>query len=123
MSSRTHGILDYITVLVLLISPTLLELQSSVATFTYGLAFIHLILTFFTNFEAGVIKLVSFKIHGTIEIVVSIALIGIAIWFRISHDNVSFYFYLIFSVVLFVLWVATDYMPTFHKTIEKDLKT
>lgn len=115
ISSQIHGILDYITVLFLLISPTIFGMHNVASTFTYALALIHLVLTFFTNFEAGAIKLVPFNIHGMIEIAVSIALIGIAIWFKVSHDNVSFYFYLIFAVILFIVWAATDYRPVLRK--------
>ena len=75
MSSQVHGILDYLTVVILLISPSLFEMGSKASLFTYTLAIIHLVLTFFTDFEAGAIKIVSFKIHGMIEIIVSIVLI------------------------------------------------
>ena len=118
ISSRIHGILDYLTVLFLFISPSLFEMQNKASTFTYALAFIHLALTLFTDFEAGAFKIVSFKIHGMIEIVVSIMLIGIAIWFRFSGDSVSFYYYLIFSAVLFIVWVASDYRQVLRKMVD-----
>jgi hypothetical protein len=117
-----HGILDYLTVLSLLISPSLFEMQVRGLRFTYVLASVHLVLTLFTDFKAGPFKLIPFKIHGLIEIIVSISLIGIAIWFRASGDNVSFYYYLIFSVVLFIVWAASEYKPLSPEIADISLK-
>ena len=96
LSPRVHGILDYFTVLFLLLSPSLFDMQTPGSVFTYVLAIVHLVLTLLTDFPAGVFKVVPLKIHGLIEIIVSIALIAIAVWFRRSGDNVSFYYYLFF---------------------------
>ena len=109
LSPELHGILDYITVLFLLVSPTLFEMQTASKAFTYTLAIVHLVLTLFTDFRAGVFKIIPLRIHGLIEIIVAVALIVIAIWFRISNDNVSFYFYLTFAVILFIVWTISEY--------------
>jgi hypothetical protein len=122
ITPRVHGILDYLTVLFLMISPSLFEMQARGLRFTYILASAHLVLTLFTDFKAGAFKLIPFKIHGLIEIIVSISLIGIAMWFRSSGDNVSFYYYLIFSVVLFVVWARSDYKPAGRELIDTHLK-
>ena len=109
ISSAIHGILDYVTVVLLFAAPSVFKMQSAASIFTYVLASIHLLLTLLTNFEAGALKIVSFKVHGIIEIIVSVALIGIAFWFKTLGDSVSFYFYLVFSVVLFIVWALTGY--------------
>ena len=111
LSPRTHGILDYITVVFLLISPTLFKMQSAGMVFTYVLAIVHLILTFSTDFPGGVLKIIPLKIHGLIEIFVVVVLIGTAILFSNSGDNISFYFYLTFAFVLFIVWAITEYEP------------
>ena len=109
ISSRVHGILDYFTVLFLLFSPSLFDMQTTGSVFTYVLAIVHLILTVLTDFPAGAIKIIPLKLHGLIEIMVSIALIFVAVWFRSSGDNVSFYYYLIFAIILFIVWTASEY--------------
>ena len=117
-----HGFVDYATVLGLLMSPDLVGMQTTALIFTYALAIVHLALTTFTDFEAGIFRVVPLRTHGLIEMVVSFVLIGVAIGFGVSGDHVSFYFYLIFSVVLFIVWVASDYTryPTSMK--HKDFK-
>lgn len=109
ISPRLHGVIDYITVLTLLISPDLFGMQATASTFTFVLAFVHLGLTMFTDFDAGVLKLIPLRVHGMIEMFVSFGLIGVAIGLGVMGDTVSFYFYLIFSVVLFIAWILTDY--------------
>ena len=122
LSPKIHGALDYITVLFLLLSPSLIDMQTLGAEFTYILAIVHLILTLLTDFPAGVFKIIPLKIHGLIEIIVSIALIGIAVWFRSIGDNVSFYYYLIFAVILFIVWATSEYKSGLREIVEKDLK-
>lgn len=111
LSPQIHGILDYVTVLFLLFSPALFKLQPTGSVFTYVLAIVHLILTVLTDFPAGAFKLVPLRIHGLIEIIVSMALVAFAVWFRLSGDAVSFYYYMIFAFVLFIVWLISDYRP------------
>ena len=107
-----HGVLDYFTVLLLLMSPTLFGMSHTGSVFTYTLATIHLILTLFTDFPAGVFRIVPLRVHGLIEITVSIGLVCVAALFKTSGDNFSFYFYLVFAGVLLTVWFLSDYkMP------------
>ena len=122
LSPRVHSILDYFTVLFLLLSPSLFDMQTLGSVFTYVLAIVHLVLTLLTDFPSGVFKVVPLKIHGLIEIIVSIALIAIAVWFRRSGDNVSFYYYLIFAVILFIVWTTSEYKSGLREIDAKDLK-
>jgi len=109
LSPKLHGILDYVTVVFLALSPSLFNMQSLAGNFTYMLAFIHLILTLITNFEMGVFRVVPLYIHGIIELCVSILLVAISFLFFIYHDNTSFYYYLIFALVLFLVWCVSEY--------------
>jgi hypothetical protein len=111
LSPGIHGILDYLTVLFLLISPALFEMHYTAAEFTYALAVVHLALTLSTNFRPGAFKIIPLRIHGLIELVVSVGLVGVSILFRMRGDNVGFYYYLVFSATLFIVWAASDYKP------------
>ena len=111
LSPRVHGIMDYITVLFLVLSPQLFEMQFIATVFTYSLAFIHLALTLLTDFEMGLFPIVPLSVHGAIELLVSILLVAVAIAFRFSNDVISFYFYLICAAVLFIVWVFSSYNP------------
>ncbi len=60
-------------------------------------------------FEVGLIKLIPFRVHGILEVVVAIALSGIALWFRSNGDNVGFYFYLGLAIVIMIVFLLTDF--------------
>ncbi len=109
LNSKFHGIVDYAVVLFLLLSPTLFSLPSLAANFTYLLGGIHLTLTILTNFELGIIKVIPFKIHGLIELIVSIALVGVAFYLGKVEGSVPQYFYLVFAAAVFATWAVTDY--------------
>jgi hypothetical protein len=109
LSSKIHGVVDYLVVLFLIVSPTLFGLQERTATFTYTLSAIHLLLTIFTNFELGLIKLIPLKIHGIIELLVSILLIGTAYYLGSIEGNSSRNYYLGFAIAVFAVWLVTDY--------------
>ena len=109
INSKIHGMLDYALVVLLFLSPTLFSLGSITSTFTYVIASIHFILTLCTDFELWVFKIIPFKIHGIIEIIVAIALVCIAFYLGSIEGSASKIFYLCFAVVVFIAWLITDY--------------
>jgi hypothetical protein len=109
LSSRMHGFLDYVTVIFLLLTPYLFGFNGLVAYFTLSLGIVHLVLTLFTNFEWGLFRIVPLRIHGAIELAVSVLLLGVAFWFRATVDYTSFVFYIVFAAVLFIVWLISDY--------------
>ncbi len=109
LNSKIHGVIDYGVVLFLLISPTLFSLPETTSIFTYAIGVIHLILTVTTKFELGIFKLIPFRIHGIIELIVSMALIGVAFYLGNLEGDVSRNFYLFFAIAVFLTWLITDY--------------
>lgn len=109
LSSKFHGFVDYTTILFLCVSPLIFHFKSPAEIFTYSLALVHLLLTVCTDFEMGIFKLIPLKVHGTIELVVSIALIPIANLFQVANDMTSFYYYVIFAGILFIVWWTSSY--------------
>lgn len=109
LNSKIHGIIDYAVVLFLWASPTLFHLPEITSLFTYLLAGIHLGLTISTQYEMGIFKMIPLPVHGWIELVVSIALIGIAFYLGSIEGEVARNFYLAFGAAVFVTWVVTDY--------------
>ena len=77
ISPRIHGYLDFLTVVIFLLAPTLLGLSQLSAILAYGLAVVHLIVTLASDFPFGVVKLIPFTIHGWIERMVGPLLIAI----------------------------------------------
>lgn len=115
ITSKIHGIIDYLVVLFLLLSPTLFGLPHFTALFTYVLGAIHLILTVSTNFELGIVKVIPFKIHGMIELIVAISLLGCAFYLGNLEGVVAKNYYIGFSIAVFLTWALTDYNSTVQK--------
>ena len=109
ISSKVHGILDYITVIFLALSPTLFHMEGNLKNFMYGLAIVHLLLTILTRFEFGIIKLIPFKVHGLIELVVAVALAAAAFWFYHNNNTLGFYFYIWLAIVISIVFLLTDF--------------
>jgi len=112
INSKLHGILDYLTVIFLWLSPTLFGMPETTALFTYVLGAIHLALTLMTNFELGVIKVIPFRVHGLIELVVAIALGGAAFYLGNLEGDLSRYYYLALAVVILAVFLLTDFKKT-----------
>ena len=109
LNSKTHGLIDYLFVVLLWASPTLFHLPEQTSLFTYVLGSIHLLVTVTTDFKFGLIKLLPFKLHGWIELVVSFALIGVAFYLETIEGSLSRNFYFGIAVLVFITWLITDY--------------
>lgn len=109
LNSRIHGAVDYGVVLFLLIAPRVFLLPQITSYFTYALALIHLTLTILTNFELGVFKIIPFKIHGHIELIVSLVLIAVGFYLGSIEGDLSKHFYFSFALAVFLTWLITDY--------------
>jgi hypothetical protein len=109
LNSKIHGLIDYLVVAFLWTAPSLFNLPEVTSKFTYLLGGIHLTLTLLTNFELGVIKVIPLKIHGLIELIVSILLIGVSFYLGNMEGSLAKYFYIAFAVTVFLTWLLTDY--------------
>lgn len=109
LSPRTHGYLDYLTVVLFALAPTVAGLTGLPATIAYALAGIHLLLTLVTRFPAGALRLVPFPAHGAIELVVSVALVALPWLLGFAAQPVARSFYVAIGVVIFVVWLLTSY--------------
>lgn len=109
LNSKTHGVIDYIIAIFLFVSPSIFSLPYTSAVFTYGLATIHLVMTICTNYEYALTRFIPFKIHGAVELTVSILLIGVAFYLGGLDGDFSEKFYFGLAIVIFVFWLVSDY--------------
>jgi uncharacterized membrane protein YiaA len=63
----------------------------------------------------GLIKVIPLKIHGMIELIVSISLIAVGFYFNTIEGELARNFYIVFGIAIFATWLITDY-----KLIEKN---
>jgi hypothetical protein len=104
-----HGYLDYGVVLIFLLAPTVLGLSGIPAIIAYTLAVVHLALTLATDFPLGRIRLVPLKIHGFIELIVSIALLLLPWILQFSNVPIARNFYVVMGGLIFAVWLITAY--------------
>jgi hypothetical protein len=109
LNSKLHGIIDYAVVVFLWLSPTMFNLPEYTSWVTYAVGSVHFTLTLLTHFEVGVFKVVPLKIHGLIELVVSIALVIVAFYLGNLEGALSKIFYLLFAAAVFITWLISDY--------------
>ncbi len=112
LNSRIHGIVDYIVVLFLWLSPTLFGLSPFISILVYALGGVHLGLTVLTNFPFGLVKVIPLKIHGLIELVVGVVLIASPLVLGGMDGVVSavdHYFFAGFGVAVLATWFVSDY--------------
>jgi hypothetical protein len=62
-----------------------------------------------TDFEPGIFKVIPFRIHGVIELIVSVALVAVAFWFNSNGSELGFYFYISLAVVILIVFLLTDF--------------
>jgi hypothetical protein len=110
ISPTLHGYLDYVTVLLFLIAPTIFGLSGTAGSFAYILAVIHLTMTLITDFPLGVTKQLPFKIHGWVERIVGPVLILLP--FAFSFDATARGFYIVIGIVIVLVGLFTDYSRT-----------
>ncbi|HVT02997.1 MAG TPA: hypothetical protein VHL58_06425 [Thermoanaerobaculia bacterium] len=109
LTPRQHGYLDYVTVVGFAVAPTVLELRGLFASIAYTLAIVHMFLTFVSAFPLGVLKLVPFKIHGLIELIVAVVLIALPWILHFADTPVPRNFYVGAGIVIFIVWLITSY--------------
>ncbi|MBK8815927.1 MAG: hypothetical protein IPN42_10685 [Methylococcaceae bacterium] len=107
ISPTQHGYLDYITVVLFLIAPSLLGLTGTAGTIAYLLAGIHLAMTLVTDFPLGVVKKLPFTMHGWVERVVGPALVLLP--FVLGFDGLAMGFYALVGIVIILVGLLTDY--------------
>jgi hypothetical protein len=106
---RVHGILDYVTVVAFAAAPSLVGLDGSARILAYTLAAVHLTLTLITAFPLGVAGIVPFRVHGAIELLVSISLVAVPWLLGFAALPAARNFYVGAGAAIFVVWLLTRY--------------
>jgi hypothetical protein len=104
-----HGLIDYATVVIFAIGPTVGGFHGKQAVICYALAVVHFLLTVITRFPLGALKTVPFPVHGGIEIVVALFLIVLPWLANFSAGIHSRNFFVLIGLLIAVIWLLTDY--------------
>jgi hypothetical protein len=108
ISDQMHGILDYLTVVIFALAPSLLGFTGVAAAVSYALAIIHLSMTFATRMPLGVVKVIPMKLHAIVELVVGPVLV-VGGLLASALPTVSQTFFVVMGVVIFAVWLLSSY--------------
>lgn len=114
LPAAQHRLLDFVTVALFALAPTVLHLAGPPMMLAYALAVIHLALTLVTRFAPGGSGLVPFKLHGMIELIVGVALVIVP--FALGWIGMARTFYLVIGVVILIVWAVSDYVGAGART-------
>ncbi|MEO5603326.1 MAG: hypothetical protein ABIR06_20575 [Cyclobacteriaceae bacterium] len=110
LNAKLHGIIDYLVVIFLMLAPTLFGLSDFISKFTFLLGAVHLALTALTNFRYGLFKIIPFKAHGVIELIVAIVLMASPLILgSYTETSLDKFFLAGFGVAVLITWAITDY--------------
>ena len=104
-----HGILDFATVIILLVGPSVVGFGGKQALFCYVLAVVHLLLTVVTRFPFGLFKVVGLPIHGAIELIVGVLLVILPWIADFARGVLSRNFFVCIGLLILAIWAMTDY--------------
>ncbi len=104
-----HGMIDYLTVIILAVGPSVAGFRGHQALLCYALAVVHLLLTLVTRFPLGPMKLVSFAAHGAIELIVGLLLVVLPWISNFSAGVLSRNFFVAIGIIILIVFAMTDY--------------
>ncbi len=106
LSPKIHGYLDFLTVIIFALAPTVFGFDGLPATISYILAVVHLLLTLATAFPLGIVKIVPLLVHGGIELIVAVALVILP--FILGFTEAARNFFIGIGIVIFIVWLISD---------------
>lgn len=107
LSHTTHGIVDYATVAMFALAPTILGFAGLAAIVSYALAVIHFLMTALTGMPLGIFEIIPFKLHATVELLVGPTLIAGA-WTLPSIFAGGQIFFTIAGAAILLVWVSSE---------------
>jgi hypothetical protein len=109
LSARVHGVLDIVTVVLLVLGAIVSGLGGAPLAIALTLAAVHLLLTLLTDFPMGVVKRIPFFVHGIVELVVGIGLLLLPSFAGYGPGSPARRFYLAMGALILVVWALTAY--------------
>jgi uncharacterized membrane protein len=109
LGAVSHGIIDYLMVIILAIGPGVAGFSGKQAVFCYILAAVHFVMTVLTRFPLGAVKIIGFPLHGAIEALVSILLIVLPWIANFAAGVHSRNFFIAIGVLIGLIALLTNY--------------
>jgi len=109
LGAVSHGIIDYLMVIILAIGPGVAGFTGKQAMFCYLLAALHFAMTVLTRFPLGAMKIIGFPLHGAIEALVAILLIVLPWIANFAAGVKSRNFFVAIGLLIGLIALLTNY--------------
>ena len=96
-------------IVILVIGPSVAGFTGRQATLSYVLAVALFVLTIFTRFPLGVMKVIAFPTHGAIECAIGVLLLIFPWLANFARGTLSRNFFVLIGVLLLAIWALTDF--------------
>jgi hypothetical protein len=114
ISSEAHAALDYLTVVIFALAPTVIGLSGTAAIISYVLAVVHLSMTLVTDMPFSLVKIVPIKLHALVELVVGPVLVigGLLLEFPTPART----FFVVMGAIIFAVWLLSSYARSIEQS-------
>lgn len=112
LQAKPHGVIDYVVDAAFVLAPSLFGFSPAAATLSYVVAGVHFLMNIFTRYPMGLVKVIPFPVHGTVELIASIALLIAPNLFGFADDVSATWFYRLSGIAVFGVWALTNYRST-----------
>ena len=109
ITPRVHGYFDLMIVAAFAVAPSLYGFSSPTAKISYSIAAIHLIVSLITAYRFGILKLIPFPVHGALDFIVAVGLVGLPWIAGFAPEMIARNFYIAAGAVVFLVVLLTDY--------------
>jgi hypothetical protein len=107
ISSEVHAALDYLTVAIFALAPTVIGLTGTSSIISYVLAVVHLSMTLMTNMPFSLVKVVPIKLHAFVELLVGLVLVIGGLLLELPTPARTFF--VAMGVIIFAVWLLSSY--------------
>jgi hypothetical protein len=107
ISGQVHAALDYVTVVIFALAPSVVGLSSAAAIISYALAVVHLAMTVVTDMPFGLLKLVPLKLHALVEAIVGPVLVIGGLFSPFSSQ--ARMFFIAMGAIIVAVWLLSSY--------------
>ncbi|QXV66039.1 hypothetical protein INP83_02785 [Mucilaginibacter sp. 21P] len=108
ISPKLHGIIDYMLIIFLFMSPVAFSMTSETSAQVYTLAVVQMLLTIVTNYSFGMFRAIPLKVHGIIELLLCVGMV-VAAFTIFKYDERARGYYLGLAIFWFIVVVFSDY--------------
>ena len=108
ISPKFHGVLDYLSVLLLFAAGPVVGFDGLASQLTSTLAGVVLVYSAATSYPLGLVRLISFKSHLVLDAILAVGVILSPWIFGFSGDPKACYFFVVYGVFVLLVVALSD---------------